>query len=427
MLDIKLIRKNPDFVRQALSRLHMETPLDEVLSLDNQRRDLLVTVEELKALRNRVSKEISTEKDQTIRSGKIIAMREIGDRIAVSDQGIAAIDEKLESCMLQLPNLPHESVPDGLSEENNTVLRTEGSPPEFGFEPKPHWELGESLDIIDFDRGIKISGSRFYILKGLGALLQRAIISFMLDLHTRKHGYTEIYPPYMVRRQCMIGTGQLPKFGENLYRDNEEDFFMIPTAEVPVTNMHMDEIFEPAGFPKYYVAYTACFRREKMSAGRDVRGIKRGHQFDKVELVKFVYPETSYDELEKLTSDAEDICRHLKLAHRVVNICTGDLSFTAAKKYDIELWAPGCKEWLEVSSCSNFEAFQARRANIKFRREERGKPEYVHTLNGSGLALPRTLIAILETYQQEDGSVRIPEALIPFMRGITEIRPPIKR
>ncbi len=422
MLDIKLIRKDPDLIRTALRRLHVEAPIDEILQIDVDRRTLIVKLEELKAIRNRVSKEISIEKNPDIRQRKIVEMREVGDRIDGMDKELADMDARQESWMLQMPNLPHSSVPDGASEDENRVIRIVGKLPEFDFEPKPHWELAENLGIIDFERGQKISGSRFYILKGAGARLQRAVIAFMLDLHTLKHGYTEIYPPYMVRRECMFGTGQLPKFGDNLYRDDEDDFFFVPTAEVPVTNMHRSEIFEPGTLPRRYVSYTACFRREKMSAGRDVRGIKRGHQFDKVELVKFVSPETSYDELESLLSDAEHVCMELGIPHRIIDICAGDLSFTAAKKYDIELWAPGCREWLEVSSCSNFESFQARRADIRFRREEKGKPEFVHTLNGSGLGMPRTMIAILENYQQRDGSIRIPDALLPYMAGMTEIR-----
>ncbi|MBN1355108.1 serine--tRNA ligase [bacterium] len=421
MLDIRILRKDPDRIRRALDRLHTDAPLDDILAADEHRRKLLVQVEELKARRNRVSKEISMEKDPEVRNEKIIQMRRVGDEISALDLEVKKTDCMLYDLMLQIPNMPHESVPEGASEEENIVVRIEGDTPVFDFEPKPHWEICEKLGIIDFERGVKISGSRFYILRGPGAQLQRAVTAFMLDLHVQKHGYTEIYPPFMVKRECMVGTGQLPKFGENIYRDDEDDFYFIPTAEVPVTNMHADEIFEPGILPLYYTAFTACFRREKMSAGRDVRGIKRGHQFDKVEMVKFVDPRTSYDELERLLSDAEDVCRNLKICHRVVEMCAGDLSFVASKKYDVEMWAPGCSEWLEVSSCSNFEDFQARRANIRFRREKGGKPEFVHTLNGSGLALPRTLIAIFETYQQADGSVRIPDVLVPYMGGRTSI------
>ena len=422
MLDIKLIRKDPDTVREAMKRLHCEAPIDAILDLDEQRRLLLVQVETLKATRNKVSKEVPREKDPEIKQQKILEMRQVGDQISALDEKIKKINTNLDRAMLEVPNIPHESVPDGASEDDNSVVKTVGVLPEFSFKPKPHWEINDQLGLIDFERGTKISGTRFYILKGLGAKLQRAVISFMLDVHTEENGYTEIYPPYMVKPHCMTGTGQLPKFGENLYHDEEDDFYLIPTAEVPVTNMHGGEIFQPGELPLNYVAYTACFRREKMSAGKDVRGIKRGHQFDKVELVKFVEPENSYDELEKLLSHAETICAKLKIPYRILNICTGDLSFTASKKYDIELWAPGCEEWLEVSSCSNFESFQARRADIRFKRDIKGKTEFVHTLNGSGLALPRTMIAILENYQQADGSVIIPDVLQPYMNGIKEIR-----
>ncbi len=421
MLDLKFIRKNPDYVRRQYERLHMETPLDQVISLDEQHRDLLVRLEDLKATRNRVSKEISRERDPEIRQSKIEEMRTVAEEISSLEGRTKETKEKLDQALLRMPNLPDETVPDGASEDENRVVATHGEKREFAFNPKPHWELGVDLDIIDFERGVKVSGSRFYILKGHGARLQRAVIAFMLDLHTQKHGYTEIYPPYMVKEHCMIGTGQLPKFGENLYHDTEDDYYFIPTAEVPVTNMYFDEIIPPGKLPLYYTAFTACFRREKMSAGRDVRGIKRGHQFDKVELVKFVAPESSGEELDKLISDAEDVCRLLKIPYRLVEMCTGDLSFTAAKKVDIEMWAPGCDEWLEVSSCSNFKDFQARRANIRFKRDADAKTEFVHTLNGSGLALPRTLIAIMENYQNEDGSITIPDALIPYMGGIEKI------
>jgi seryl-tRNA synthetase len=323
--------------------------------------------------------------------------------------------------MLRIPNLPHPSVPVGKDESENVVVRTEGRPPVFDFEPRPHWELGPALDILDFDRGVKLSGSRFYVLKGAGARLQRALIAWMLDLHTKQHGYTEVAPPYMVKAEILVGTGNLPKFGDNLYHDAEEDFWWIPTAEVPVTNLYRDEILDGARLPIYHVAYTPCFRREKMSAGRDVRGIKRGHQFDKVEMVKFCRPETSMAELMKLIDNAEDVCRGLEIPYRVVQMCTADLSFSAMVKYDLEMWAPGCQEWLEVSSLSNFGDFQARRANIRHRPEPGAKPEYVHTLNGSGLALPRVMIAVLENYQQADGAIVVPEALRPYMGGVERI------
>jgi seryl-tRNA synthetase len=348
-------------------------------------------------------------------------MTEIGDEIKILDGNLARIDTDLTDAMLRIPNLPHPSVPVGKDDSENVIVRVEGEPPAFDFEPAPHWDLGQALDIIDFDRGVKLSGSRFYVLKGQGARLQRALITWMLDLHTQKHGYTEVYPPFMVKSEILVGTGNLPKFGDNLYHDSEEDYWWIPTAEVPVTSLYRDEILEADQLPIYHVAYTPCFRREKMSAGRDVRGIKRGHQFDKVEMVKFVRPETSMDELSKLINDAEDVCRGLGISHRVIQMCTGDLSFVAAVKYDVEMWAPGCREWLEVSSCSNFMDFQARRSSIRYRPEPGAKPEYVHTLNGSGLALPRVMIALLETYQQPDGSILIPEVLRPYMGGAEQI------
>ncbi len=419
MLDIKLIRDNPDRVVAAMATLQADdAPVREALRLDEHRREILTRVERLRAERNAGSKRIG----QLIREGQreeaaaqSAHMAATGEEIKQLEEELVGVDEAFNDAMLRIPNLPHPSVPIGKDERENVIVREEGERPVFDFEPRPHWELGADLDIIDFERGVKLSGSRFYVLKGLGARLQRGLINWMLDLHIQKHGYTEIYPPYMVKRDILVGTGNLPKFGENLYHDAEEDYWWIPTAEVPVTNLYRDEILDGDKLPIHHVAYTACFRREKMSAGRDVRGIKRGHQFDKVEMVKFVYPETSMDELERLIDDAEDVCRELGIPHRIVQMCTGDLSFVAAIKYDVEMWAPGCREWLEVSSCSNFMDFQARRANIRFRREPGARPEYVHTLNGSGLALPRVLIALLETYQQRDGSITIPEALRPYV------------
>ncbi len=348
-------------------------------------------------------------------------MRALGNRITELEKEVNALEDRFQQRLLEIPNLPHPQVPVGKDEHENVIVRTVGELPPFSFTPRPHWELGEQLGIIDFERGVKISGSRFYILKGLGARLQRALITWMLDLHVQEHGYTEVYPPVMVKGECLVGTGNLPKFGENLYRDYEEDFWFIPTAEVPVTNLYRDEILEAGRLPIYHVAYTPCFRREKMSAGRDVRGIKRGHQFDKVEMVKFVEPATSDAELDSLVDNAEDVCRRLGIPYRVVQMCTGDLSFVAASKYDVEMWAPGCQEWLEVSSCSNFRDFQARRARIRYRPLPGAKPEFVHTLNGSGLALPRVVIAVLENYQQADGSVVIPLALRPYMGGREKI------
>ncbi|MBC7315179.1 MAG: serine--tRNA ligase [Chloroflexi bacterium] len=422
MIDLAFIRENAAYVKQAMIALNAEAPIDEILTLDERRRQLLTEIEALRAERNRVSKEIPRLKDAAEKQRQIEAMREVGERIRSLEEALQPVEERLNAALLEVPNLPDPSVPIGPDESANVIVRYEGEVPTFDFQPLPHWDLGERLGILDFERGVKISGTRFYLLKGLGARLQRAMITFMLDVHTQEHGYTEIYPPYMVRGECLVGTGQLPKFADNLYRDIEEDLWMVPTAEVPVTNMYRGEILEEKDLPIYHVAYTACFRREKMSAGKDTRGIKRGHQFDKVELVKFVKPETSMDELMSLIAAAEDICKRLELPYRIVQMCTGDLSFSAAVKYDIEVWAAGCQEWLEVSSCSNFKDFQARRANIRYRPAEGGRPQYVHTLNGSGLALPRMMIAVLENYQQADGSIRVPEALRPYMGGIEVIR-----
>jgi seryl-tRNA synthetase len=422
MLDLRFIRENPDLVKEALVKLNTTAPIDEILSLDEQRRELLSEVEALRAKRNTVSKEIGKMKDSDRRQALIEEMREVGERIKGLDDQVRQVEEQLNEAMLQVPNMPHESVPVGRDESENVVVRTWSQPKEFNFEALPHWDLGPTLDIIDFERGVKLSGTRFYVLKGVGARLQRALITWMLDLHIKEHGYTEIYPPFMVREECMWGAGQLPKFLDNIYHDVEDDVWFIGTAEIPLTNFHRDEILAPGTLPLYYVAYTACFRREKMSAGRDTRGIKRGHQFDKVEMYKFTTPETSYDELERLLEDAEDVCRRLGIAHRVVQMCTGDLGFSAAKKYDIEMWAPGVQEWLEVSSCSNCEDFQARRANIRYRPEPGAKTRFVHTLNGSGLALPRVMIAVMENYQQADGSIVVPEVLRPYMGGVEVIR-----
>jgi seryl-tRNA synthetase len=348
-------------------------------------------------------------------------MRALGVRIDELDARLQATEMRLNALLLEMPNLPHESVPDGKDDSENIVVRSWGRLPEFDFTPLPHWDLGEALGILDFERGVKISGTRFYVLKGLGARLQRALITWMLDVHLEQ-GYLEIYPPYVVKQQCLYGSGQLPKFADNVYHDAEEDLYLIGTAEIPLANLHRDEVLPPGTLPLNYVAYSACFRREKMSAGRDVRGIKRGHQFDKVEMFKFVEPDTSYQELEILVSHAEEIPKRLGIPYRIIQMCTGDLGFTATKKYDVEMWAPGCAEWLEVSSCSNCEEFQARRANIRFRPSAASRPEYVHTLNGSGLALPRTLIAVMENYQQKDGSIVVPDVLRPYMGGVEVIR-----
>jgi seryl-tRNA synthetase len=414
MLDIKLIREKPELVRQALEKRGDSFNLDKIVEIDRDYRSLLHEMEELRAEHNESSKQLSKSKEKPPQL--IAQMRQLGEQISSLQQQTKEAKANLDSLLLELPNFPHPSVPLGRGAVDNVVVRTWGKPGEFPFKPLPHWELGEKLDIIDFQRGVKLSGTRFYVLKGLGAHLQRALISFMLNVHVNEHGYKEIYPPFMVKRECMVGSGNLPKFGDNLYHDEEDDFWFIPTAEVPLTNLHRDEILGADSLPLHYVAYTPCFRREKMAAGTDTRGIKRGHQFDKVELYKITDPESSDEELEKLVADAEDICRRLDIPHRVVQLCTGDLGFAACKTYDIEMWAPGCAEWLEVSSCSNCSDFQARRANIRYRPEPGAKSEFVHTLNGSGLALPRALIAVLENYQQADGTVLIPEVLEPYLK-----------
>ncbi len=413
MLDIKLIRDNPDLVRQALEKRGQSAPLDKIMSLDERRRQFLHEMETLRAQRNEVSKQLGKMTDKP---PQLIAdMRQLGEKITSLEAEICQVESELEDLLLRLPNIPAADVPVGKDTEDNIIVRSWGEPADLSFTPLPHWELGEKLGIIDFQRGVKLSGTRFYVLKGLGARLQRTLIAFMLDLHTKEHGYTEIYPPFMVKRECMVGSGNLPKFADNLYHDEEDDLWFVPTAEVPLTNLHRDEILPPGTLPLYYVAYTACFRREKMAAGKDTRGIKRGHQFDKVELYKFTESETSEQELDKLVRDAEDVCRRLGIPYRVVQLCTGDLGFAAVKAFDIEMWAPGCGEWLEVSSCSNCDDFQARRANIRYRPESGAKPSFVHTLNGSGLALPRVVIAILENYQQADGSIKVPKVLNPYM------------
>jgi seryl-tRNA synthetase len=426
MIDLKYIRENPELVQDALKNLQTEAPIDEILSLDLARREILQELEVLRHKRKTTSKQIGKMKDEGERQPLIQEMQGVNDQIAALDAKLASVEEGLNAALLQVPNLPHESVPVGVDDRENVLVCQEGEPKteeSLGFQPLPHWELGPKLGIIDFERGVKISGSRFYVLIGAGARLQRAVIHWMLDYHTRRHGYTEVYPPAIVREACMWGAGQMPKFADNIYHDVEDDLWLVGTAEIPLTNIHRDEIFEVDELPKKYVAYSTCFRREKFSAGRDVRGIKRGHQFDKVEMYQFTKPEDSYQALEEIVSNAEEICRALEIPHRVVEMVTGDLGFTASKKYDLELWAPGCGEWLEVSSCSNCESFQARRAKIRYRPEHGSKPEFVHTLNGSGLALPRTMIAIMENYQQEDGSIIVPEVLKPWMGGIEVLEP----
>ena len=407
MLDLKFIRENTDLLQEAITSRQDSVPLDKILELDSKRRQKLNELENLRHNR----KETARERQDTS-ADKARALR---TRIKDIEEEVRNLENQLEELLLQVPNIPHSSVPVGKDENDNPVVRSWGEMPSFDFEPAPHWKLGEALGIIDFERGVKLSGTRFYVLKGLGARLQRALIAFMLNLHTGEHGYQEIYPPFMVKRECMVGAGQLPKFAENIYHDEEDDFWFVGTAEIPLTNLHRDEIISPGMLPFYYVAYTACFRRERMSAGRDTRGIKRGHQFDKVEMYKFTDQDTSYEELEKMVSNAEQVCRILGIPYRVKELCTGDLGFTATKSYDIDMWAPGCQEWLEVSTCSNCTDFQARRANIRYRPTPDSRPLFVHTLNGSGLALPRLMIAIMENYQQADGSIAIPEVLQPFV------------
>jgi len=421
MLDINLIREQPDVVRKAMKDRQMDArPVDSILQLDEKRRSLLTEVEKLKAERNAVSKEISQLKDASAKKSKIEAMRLVGDQINALDKEVADVESQLNALTATIPNIPDARTPYGKDDSENVVLRTIGEPKEFNFQPKPHWDLGPALGIIDFERGTKITGSRFYVLSGAGARLQRALIAYMLDLHIRQ-GYTEKYLPFMVKTETVFGAGQLPKFADNLYKDHEEDFYFVPTAEVPLTGLHMGEILDEASLPRLYTAYTPCFRREKMSAGRDVRGIKRGHQFDKVEMYIYCKPEESNDWIERLRENAEETCVNLGLTHRVKQLCTGDIGFGATMTYDIEVWAPGCGEWLEVSSVSNDTDFQGRRANIKY-RDEKGKTRFVHTLNGSGLGLPRTLIAVMENYQQADGSIVVPDALRPWMGGVDVIR-----
>jgi len=417
MLDIKFLRAHFQEVKEKLKHRGEDlTDFERFEELDSKRRELIAQVEELKNQRNEVSQQIAALKREKKDAEPLIAeMRQVGERIKVLDDELRQVEETLETLLLSIPNIPHDSVPIGESEEDNVEIRKWGEPRQFTFAPKPHWELAEQLGILDFERAAKVTGSRFVFYKGVGARLERALINFMLDLHIEEHGYEEVLPPYLVNRTSMTGTGQLPKFEEDAFRIESEDYFLIPTAEVPVTNLHRDEILSAEQLPINYVAYSGCFRSEAGSAGRDTRGLIRQHQFNKVELVKFVKPENSYEELEKLTGHAEKVLQLLGLPYRVMSMCTGDLGFTAAKKYDIEVWLPSYETYREISSCSNFEAFQARRANIRFRRDLKAKPEHVHTLNGSGLAIGRTVAAILENYQQEDGTVVIPEVLRPYM------------
>ncbi|KIO74306.1 MULTISPECIES: serine--tRNA ligase [Bacillaceae] len=419
MFNIKLLRENFEEVKAKLQHRGEDLgDLEKFGELDQKRRTLIVETEQLKKKRKDVSAQIAVlKKENKDAEDLVVEMREVGDQIKELDEELRVIEEELNALLLSIPNLPHETVPIGDTEDDNVEIRKWGELPQFDFEPKPHWDVATELGIIDFERAAKVTGSRFVFYKGLGAKLERALMSFMLDLHTEQHGYTEMLPPYLVNRASLTGTGQLPKFEEDVFLVEKKDYFLIPTAEVPVTNYYRDEILSAKDLPAKFAAYSACFRSEAGSAGRDTRGLIRQHQFNKVELVKFVKPEDSYDELEKLTNDAEKVLQLLGLPYRVVAICTGDLGFTAAKKYDLEVWLPSYNTYREISSCSNFEDFQARRANIRFRREPKAKPEFVHTLNGSGLAIGRTVAAILENYQQKDGRVRIPEALRPYMGG----------
>lgn len=423
MLDRRLLRKNFAEIKQKLQKRGEDlSELENFGALDTRRREIIAEVEQLKAKRNETSKQISLLKREKQDASELIAeMQEVGKQIKALDTELDEIDEKLDQIMLAIPNIPHESVPIGEDEDDNEEIRRWGEIPSFSFEPKAHWDIATDLGILDFERAAKVAGSRFVFYKGLGSRLERALINFMMDLHVDEHGYEEMLPPYLVNRTSMTGTGQLPKFEEDAFLIEEWDYFLVPTAEVPVTNFHRDEILTLNDLPKKYVAYSACFRSEAGSAGRDTRGLIRQHQFNKVELVQFVKPEDSYDALEQLTNHAEKVLQLLELPYRVMNMCTGDLGFTAAKKYDIEVWIPAQHKYREISSCSNFEAFQARRAGIRY-RDENGKVQYVHTLNGSGLAVGRTLAAILENYQQEDGSVIVPKVLRPYMGGIEVIK-----
>ncbi|MGN7381392.1 seryl-tRNA synthetase [Chlamydia abortus] len=423
MFDAKLLRYEFERAQQAMiNRGGSPDELNQFVGLDKTRRELLQEVEQLKNRRNVVSQEVAAKKRaKEDAEPLIIEMREVSDRIKEMDEQLRGIEEDLNAILLSLPNMPHVSVPVGASEDDNVEIRRWGEPKSFSFDVKPHWEVAQELGILDFEAASKVTGSRFVFYKGLGARLERALANFMMDLHSSEHGYEEMLPPLIVNKESLTGTGQLPKFAEDVYEIQGTEYFLIPTAEVPVTNYHRDEILSMEDLPKYFVAYSACFRSEAGAAGRDTRGLIRQHQFNKVELVKLVSPESSYDELEKLTENAEKVLQLLQLPYRVMNLCTGDLGFSSAKTYDLEVWLPNSQAYREISSCSNFEDFQARRANIRFRRDAKAKPEFVHTLNGSGLALGRTVAAILENYQQEDGSVVIPEVLRPYMNNVAVI------
>lgn len=423
MLDIKYLRQNMDFVAAKMRERGQGMNFEQFSFLDNRRRELLQEVEQLRSERNAVSRQVGEKKKKGEDATEIIArMGNVSERIKFLDDDLKQTDEDLDRIVMTIPNIPHESVVCGKDAGDNPVVRLWGDRPQFSFAPRPHWEIGEELKILDFAAGAKLTGARFTLYRGLGARLERALINFMLDLHTREHGYTEMLPPFIVNRESMTGTGQLPKFEEDLFKLEGYDYFLIPTAEVPVTNIHRGDILSETELPLCYVAYTPCFRAEAGSYGKDTRGLIRQHQFNKVELVKFSKPEESYKELEKLTLNAEEVLKRLKIPYRVINLCTGDLGFSSAKTYDIEAWLPGQDAYREISSCSNFEDFQARRASIRFRRTETGKTELAHTLNGSGLAVGRTVVAILENFQQADGSVVIPDALRPYMGGVEVIR-----
>lgn len=425
MLDIRIIREKPEWVKERLKTRGEEYPIDEILSLDKKRRELIQKVENLRHLRKEESEKIGRlKKEGKEAEAKALSekVKALGEELKALEDELKRVESEFEFKLSLIPNIPHESVPVGKDDTENVVVKRWGDLPEFNFEPKPHWEIGEALGILDFERAGKITGSRFVVYWNEGALLERALINFMLDLHVKKHGYKEVLPPFIVNDRALFGTAQLPKFREDLFKLEDWDYYLVPTAEVPVTNLHQNEILPEEVLPLYYTAYTPCFRSEAGSYGRDVRGIIRQHQFNKVELVKFTTPETSYEELESLLLDAEEVLQLLGLPYRVVVLCTGDLGFAAAKTYDIEVWAPGQGRFVEISSCSNFEDYQARRANIRYRPKGGGKPRFVHTLNGSGLAVGRTVMAILENYQQEDGSVVIPDALRPYMNGLEVIK-----
>ncbi len=426
MLDIRFVRENIDFVQKKLAQRGQDVDLGQFARLDQERRDILKEVETLRGERNSVSKEIGQRKKQKEDASDLISkMGAVSARIKELDESLKETEALFDDFLMTIPNVPHESVVSGTDSADNPIVREWGGKPVFTFEPKPHWETGEFLKVLDFAGGAKIAGARFTLYRGLGARLERALINFMIDLHAGEHGYTEVLPPFMVNSDSLRGTGQLPKFEEDLFKIEGTDYYLIPTAEVPVTNIHRGDILDGKDLPVYYVAYTPCFRAEAGSYGKDTRGLIRQHQFNKVEMVKFSKPDTSYDELEKLTANAEEVLKRLNIHFRTVDLCAGDLGFSSAKTYDIEAWMPGQDAYREISSCSNFEDFQARRAEIRFRIEESGKVEFVHTLNGSGLAVGRTVVAILENCQQEDGSVKIPEALIPYMNGVDRITPPV--